>query len=152
MQCTIVKSIGAEILTCVSTQNILNPMYELLDVTRHTHGLVEGRRLPASFRTQNPEHGAFHYLLSNKWLTPSKLLASPLEAKLPENGLQPRRLVGVPLLPEGSRSLTDIALALLRSMKSATTKKAQTSLSARCHSNVLSGQSYRIKSARFSTS
>ena len=111
-QCTIVQSVGAEILTCVSTQNILNPMYELLDVTCHTHGLVEGRRLPvkvSEHRTQNMEH--FIIWSANKWLAPSKLLANPLEAKLPENGLQPRRLVGVPLLPEGSRSLTDIALA-----------------------------------------
>ena len=73
-------------------------MYELLDVTRHTHGLVEGR-LPASFTTQNPEQ--LHYFLSDKSLTPSKLLANPLETKLPENGLQPRRLVRVPPLPEG---------------------------------------------------
>ena len=58
----IVPSVGAEILTCVSTQNILKPMYELLDVTRHTHGSVEGR-LPASFTTPSQEHGAFHYFL-----------------------------------------------------------------------------------------
>ena len=61
-------------------------MYELLDVMHHMHGLVEGR-LPASFRSQNPEHGAFHYFLLDKWLAPSKLLSNPLEAKLPENGL-----------------------------------------------------------------
>jgi hypothetical protein len=118
-------------------------MYELLDVTRHTHGLVEGR-LPASFTTPNQGHGAFHYFISYKWLAPSKLLANPLEEKHPENGLRPRRLVGVPLLPEVSRSLTDIALALLHSAKSVATKKAQTFLSASCHSNVLPGKSYRI--------
>ena len=59
-------------------------------------------------------HGAFHYFLSDKWLAPSKLLANLLEAKLPEYGLQPMRIVGVPLLPEVSRSLTGIALELLR--------------------------------------
>jgi hypothetical protein len=87
-----------------------------------------------------------HFIISsaNKWLAPSKLLANPLEAKLPENGLRPRRLVGVPLPPEGSRSLTDIALALLRSAKSVATKKAQTFSSASCHSNVFPGKSYRI--------
>jgi hypothetical protein len=90
------------------------------------------------------EHFIISYFISYKWLAPSKLLANPLEEKHPENGLRPRRLVGVPLLPEVSRSLTDIALALLRSAKSAATKKAQTFLSESCHSNVLPGKSYRI--------
>jgi hypothetical protein len=85
-------------------------------------------------------HGAFHYFLSDNWLAPSKLLANQLEAKLPENILWPRRLVGVPLLPEVSRSLTGIALELLCYTKSAATRIAQTFSSARCHSNVLPGK------------
>ncbi len=89
-------------------------------------------------------HGAFHYFLSDNWLAPSKLLANQLEAKLPENILWPRRLVGVPLLPEVSRSLTGIALELLRYAKSAATRIAQTFSSARCHSNVLPVKSYRL--------
>jgi hypothetical protein len=68
-----------------------------------------------------------HAIISNKWLSPSKLLATPLEGKLSQNDLQLRWLVGVPLLPERSRGLTDIALALLRSAKSAATKKHRTS-------------------------
>ena len=46
----------------------------------------------------------------------------------------------MPLLPEVSRSLTGIALELLRYAKSATTRIAQTFSSARCHSNVLPGK------------
>ena len=45
----------------------------------------------------------------------------------------------MPLELEGSRSLTDIAPALLLSAKSAVTKRAQSFLSKRCHSNVLQG-------------
>jgi hypothetical protein len=89
-------------------------------------------------------HGAFHYFLSDKWFAPSKLLANPLEATLPEYGLRPRRFVGVPLLLEVSRSLTGIDLELLRYAKYATTRKAQTFSSARCHSNILPGKSYRV--------
>ena len=89
-------------------------------------------------------HGAFHYFLSDKWLAPSKLLANPLEAKLPEYGLRPMRIEGVPLLPEVSRSLTGIDLELLHYTKSAATGKSQTFSSARCHSNVLPGKLYRI--------
>ncbi len=59
------------------------------------------------------------------WLAPSKLLANPLEAKLPEKCLRPRRLVKVPLLPAESRSLIAIVLALLPSAKFVSTKKAQ---------------------------
>ena len=89
-------------------------------------------------------HGAFHYFHSDNWLAPSKLLANQLEAKLPENILWPRWLVGVPLLPEVSRSLTGIALELLRYAKSAATRISQTFSSARCHSNVLPVKSYGI--------
>ncbi|KAL7521170.1 hypothetical protein ACHAWX_005867 [Stephanocyclus meneghinianus] len=50
----------------------------------------------------------------------------------------------MPLELEESRSLTDITLAVLLSAKSSITKRAQSFLSARCHSNVLQGKYCRI--------
>ncbi len=47
------------------------------------------------------------------------------EAKLPQNSLQPRQLVSVPLLLAESRSLIAIVLALLPSVKFISIKKAQ---------------------------
>ena len=61
------------------------------------------------------------------WLKRSKLLTNP-QAKLPENSLQPRRLVSVPLLPVESRSLIAIVLALLPSVKFVSIKKHRISV------------------------
>ena len=46
-----------------------------------------------------------------------------LKAKLPQNSLQPRQLVSVPLLPVESRSLIAVVLALLPSVKLISVKK-----------------------------
>jgi hypothetical protein len=63
------------------------------------------------------------------WLVPSKLHANVLETKLPENCLQPRQLISVPLLQVVSRSLIAIILALLPSTKFASVKKHRISAS-----------------------
>ncbi len=97
-------------------------------------------------------HGAFHYFLSDKWRAPSKLLTNPLEAKLPEYGLQPMRIVGVPLLPEVSRSLTGIDLELLHYVKSTSIRKAQTSHPQDAIPMSCQGSCTGFKSARFLTS
>ena len=98
--------------------------------------------MPASLTTHNATME--HVIITNKWLGRSKVLANQLVEKLPENSFPQKRLEYMPLELEGSRSLTDIALALLRSAKSAAIKKAQTFSSTRCHSNILQGKSCRI--------
>jgi hypothetical protein len=98
--------------------------------------------MPASLKTQNTT--VEHVIITNKWLGQSKPLANRLVEKLPENSFPQRWFDSMPLELEGSRSLTDIALALLLSAKSAVTKKAQSFLSTRCHSNVLQGKYCRI--------
>jgi hypothetical protein len=104
--------------------------------------VITNHGMPASLTMQNATME--HVIITNKWLRRSKLLANRLVEKLPKNSFPQRRLEQMPLELEGSRSLTNIELALLRSAKSAAIKKAQTFSSTRCHSNVMQGKSCRI--------
>ena len=93
-------------------------------------------------------HFCYHYCIRiilnsiitpTAWLTPSKLLANPLEAKLRKKRLQPRRLVRVPLLAAEPRSLMAIVLALFPSTKFRRTKNAQNFCFAKHHSALSEG-------------
>ncbi|CAL8139018.1 unnamed protein product [Orchesella dallaii] len=86
----------------------------------------------------------FYFTNSAKWLVLSKLLVSRLEGKLLVSNLQRRLLVRVPQRPEVSRSLIVTVPVLWLSEKSVVTRRALSSSSANCPSNVLFVKSLKI--------